>query len=299
VGLAAPHINGDAFSDEVKARTIAAIRRHFGKVDLVVYSLASPRRTDPRTGEIYRSTLKPIGQPFTGKTVQTDRGIVHDITLEPASDEEIRGTVGVMGGADWRLWMEALAEAGVLAEGVKTVAYGYVGPELTWPIYRDGTIGRAKADLEGTADALNVFLKSIGGSAAIAINKAVVTQASAAIPVVPLYLSLLFKIMKEKGLHENCWEQMERLVRDRLYVESLAEGAVDSRGRFRVDDWEMREDVQRSVRELWPAITTENLRELTDFDGYTADFLRLFGFGVGGVDYGEAVDLAVDLEERP
>ncbi|MDR3317162.1 MAG: trans-2-enoyl-CoA reductase family protein [Puniceicoccales bacterium] len=296
-GLRAPSINGDAFSDEIKGRTIDCIRRELGKVDLVIYSLASPRRTDPKTGEIHRSALKPIGQPFTGKTVNTDRGLVHEVTLEPASEEEIRGTVAVMGGDDWKLWMQALLEGNVLAKGARTVAYSYIGPQLTWPIYRDGTIGRAKADLDGAVGEIDKLLTSVGGRAHIAVNKAVVTQASSAIPVVPLYISLLFKVMKEKGIHEGCVQQMGRLFRERLYGKELLPGAVDGLGRLRIDDLEMQPDVQKAVENLWPRITSENLRELSDFDGYAAEFLQLFGFGVEGVDYEAPVEMAKALED--
>lgn len=289
------HINGDAFSDEIKRKTIETIRAHLKQVDLVVYSLAAPRRTNPKTGEVYRSALKPIGAPFTAKTVNTDRAIIHEITLEPATDEEIRGTVNVMGGNDWQLWMEALLEAGVLSHGCKTVAYSYIGPQLTWPIYRDGTIGRAKADLDRTANELQKLLAPIGGEARIAINKAVVTQASSAIPVVPLYISLLFKVMKEKNLHEDCILQMNRLFRKRVYAKAPVPGLIDSAGRWRVDDWEMRPDVQLAVENLWPVVNTENFYALSDFAGYKSDFLYLFGFG-GAVDGRSPVEVDRPLE---
>jgi enoyl-[acyl-carrier protein] reductase/trans-2-enoyl-CoA reductase (NAD+) len=288
-GLVAHSINGDAFSEEIKNRTIDLIRGHFDPIDLVIYSLASPRRTDPH-GVTHRSVLKPIGKPFLGKTVNTDKGTVHDIALEPATEEEIRETVAVMGGEDWQLWMDALAAAGVLAKGVKAVAYSYVGPQLTWPIYRDGTIGRAKADLEEAAKRIGAALSPLGGSAHISYNKAVVTQASAAIPVVPLYISLLFKIMKENGSHEGCIQQMVRLFKDRLY----AGGKVDLL--LRIDEREMDPAVQSEIARRWLSLSTENLAETTDFAGYRSDFLRLFGFAIPGVDYASAVEADVPLK---
>ncbi|MDR2664283.1 MAG: trans-2-enoyl-CoA reductase family protein [Puniceicoccales bacterium] len=292
-GLLVRSVNGDAFSAEIKNKTIELLRNDFPPVDLIIYSLASPRRTDP-AGVTHRSTLKPIGRPFSGKTVQTDSGVVREVVLEPATEEEIAGTVAVMGGADWLLWMEALRKANVLAEGVRTVAYGYVGPELTWPIYRDGTIGRAKGDLEATVAQIDRLLAAIGGRALISINKAVVTQASAAIPVVPLYISLLFKLMKELHSHEDCMDQMLRLFRERLYCRGpLPEGAVDGSGRIRLDERELDPALQRKISDRWPSVSTDNLLELTDFSGYRSDFLRLFGFGVDGVDYGRAARVDV------
>jgi len=293
-GLYAGNINGDAFSDAVKAQAIETIRRDLGTVDLVVYSLAAPRRTDPRTGEVHASVLKPIGRPYTGKTVDVATGNVTEVTLEPATEDEIRGTVAVMGGEDWRMWMDALREAGVLAEGAVTVAYSYVGPAMTRPIYRDGTIGRAKDDLERTAREIDGALRAIGGRAFVSVNKALVTQASSAIPVVPLYISLLFKVMKEKGVHEGTIEQMYRLLAERLYAGG--EVPVDELGRIRIDDLEMREDVQREVEALWQQVNTDNLPRLSDIEGYRADFLRLFGFGFEGVDYEADTDPNVPLE---
>lgn len=280
-GLYARSFNGDAFSKEIKAEVIEAIRADLGQVDFVVYSLASPRRTDPDTGETYKSCLKPIGQSYTAKNLNTDKKVVEPVTLEPASLEDIVHTVKVMGGEDWELWLNALAEAGVLAPGARTVAYSYIGPSLTWPIYRDGTIGRAKSHLEDSAARLNE--KFGAGSAYVSVNKAVVTQASSAIPVVPLYISLLFKDMKQRGLHEGCIEQIQRLFQDHFCA---SEGPqVDEGGRIRIDDWEMREDVQSAVGQVWDQVTTENLDELGDFAGYQAEFLKLFGFGLTGVDY--------------
>jgi enoyl-[acyl-carrier protein] reductase/trans-2-enoyl-CoA reductase (NAD+) len=283
-GLYARSLNGDAFSETIKQQTIQFIRDELGPVDLVVYSLASPRRVHPRTGVVHRSVLKPIGQPYTNKTVDTDLGIVSDITIEPATKEEIADTVAVMGGEDWELWMQALQMAGLLAPGATSVAYSYVGPEVTWPIYRNGTIGLAKNDLERAARRIDAQLKAHGyGRAFVSINKALVTQASSAIPVVPLYISLLYKIMKAQGTHEGCIEQIQRLFSTQMYHGSALD--FDGGGRVRLDDREMRPEVQRQIVELWPQITTETLDELTDIQGYRTDFLKLFGFGLAGVDY--------------
>lgn len=287
-GLYAKSINGDAFSDEIKQQTIETIKADLGEVDLVVYSLASPRRTDPKTGETYKSCLKPIGQTFTNRTLDTDKGEVTEVSIEPATQEEIDHTVKVMGGEDWELWMAALAEAGVLASGAKTVAYSYIGPEITWPVYTNGTIGTAKKDVERAAAAIT---KAYDCEAYVSVNKAVVTQASSAIPVVPLYISILFKVMKAKGTHEDCIEQMVRLLNDRLYGEDLQ---LDDEGRIRVDDWEMAEEVQSAVAEVWPKISTDSLNELSDYAGYQEDFLALFGFGLLGVEYDADVEV-----ERP
>jgi enoyl-[acyl-carrier protein] reductase/trans-2-enoyl-CoA reductase (NAD+) len=286
--------NGDAFSNEIKQQTIQLIREQLGKIDLVVYSIASPRRTHPETGETFTSVLKPIGQSFTDKTVNTTNGEVTDISIEPSTDEEIRQTVAVMGGEDWEMWLNALQVADVLAEGVQTVAYSYIGPEVTHAIYRSGTIGQAKEDLEATAHRINKQLSHFGGRAFVSVNKALVTQASSAIPVVPLYISILYKIMKAKGIHEGTIEQMYRLQADRLY--SSGNTAIDSEGRIRIDDWEMREDVQAEVNSLWNRITTETLPELTDIEGYREDFLRLFGFGFANIDYDADVDPNVQLD---
>ena len=282
-GLYAKSINGDAFSDAIKAQTIAMIKADLGQVDAVIYSLASPRRTHPKTGETAKSTLKPVGAPFTAKTVDTDKGTVNDITIEPANEQEIADTVSVMGGEDWEMWIDALLAAGVLAEGATTVSYSYIGPEVTWAIYRNGTIGRAKADLEARAKQIAEKLQKQNGRAFVSINKALVTQASSAIPVVPLYISLLYKVMKEKNLHEGCIEQVYRLFAERLY--HGASPRLDSEGRIRIDDWEMREDVQKAVAVVWPTVTTENLKQVSDIDGYRAEFLKLFGFGFPAVDY--------------
>jgi enoyl-[acyl-carrier protein] reductase/trans-2-enoyl-CoA reductase (NAD+) len=282
-GLYAKSLNGDAFSDAVKAQVADLIRADLGQVDAVIYSLASPRRLHPRTGVLHKSVLKPVGAPFTNKTVDTDRGTVGEITIEPATEQEVADTVAVMGGEDWELWIEALAAAGVLAPGATTLAYSYLGPELTNAIYRRGTIGAAKDHLEATATRLHARLAPTGGRALVSVNKALVTQASSAIPVVPLYISLLYKVMKAHGLHEGCIEQIQR-----LFAERLAAGAdprPDAQGRVRIDDWEMRDDIQREVAALWPQVTTENLAELSDLAGYRAEFLALFGFGLPGVDY--------------
>ncbi|MCB1095187.1 MAG: trans-2-enoyl-CoA reductase family protein [Verrucomicrobiae bacterium] len=284
-GLYARSFNGDAFSNEMKAQVIDAIKRDLGQVDMVIYSLASPRRTDPADGETYKSCLKPIGASFTQKTVNTDKAEVEMITIEPATDEEIAHTTKVMGGEDWELWMNALADAGVLADGARTIAYSYIGPELTFPVYTNGTIGRAKEHLEQSAARLNAKFGS--DTAWVSVNKALVTQASSAIPVVPLYISLLYKEMKKRGNHEGCIEQIHRLFADRL---SSSNVPVDEKGRIRIDDWEMQNDVQATVAKLWEEVSTENLSEISDFAGYQSEFLRLFGFGIGGVDYNAETD---------
>jgi enoyl-[acyl-carrier protein] reductase/trans-2-enoyl-CoA reductase (NAD+) len=289
-GLYARSFNGDAFSDAMKAEVIDAIKADLGQVDCVVYSLASPRRTDPKTGEVYKSVLKPIGNAYTNKNLNTSSGVVNEVTLEPAQGDDVEQTVAVMGGEDWEMWMDALQAAGVLAEGVQTVAYSYIGPEVTWPIYKNGTIGRAKEDLERVQRALDQKLASRSGKAWVSVNKALVTQASSAIPVVPLYISLLYKVMKAEGTHEDCIEQMDRLFRDRLYS---GNPQPDAEGRIRVDDWEMTPAVQELVGERWKQVNTENLAELGDFEGYQSSFLRLFGFGLEGVDYAADTDPAI------
>ena len=294
-GLYASNINGDAFSQEIKDQAIERIRSNMGKIDLVVYSLAAPRRTDPKTGETYRSTLKPIGSDYSNKYLDTDKKTIQEATLEAATDEDIHNTVKVMGGEDWELWIQALKEAGLLADGCKTVAYDYIGPQVTWPIYKDGTIGRAKIDLRRAKDAISESLQPIGGQALISVNKAVVTQASSAIPGVNLYITILFKIMKDLGGHEGCIEQMTRLFADRLYRPDRSI-PLDDLGLIRMDDWEMEAKIQDAVTEVWPKVTTETVDELTDFDGYQEEFLRLFGFGVKGVDYEADVDPVVDFD---
>jgi len=288
-GLFAKSLNGDAFSHEMKQQAIDIIKAEMGKIDLVVYSLASPRRTDPDSGETYKSVLKTTGGDFTNKTLNTDKGEVEMVTIGASNEEEIADTIKVMGGDDWELWMNALADAGVLADGVKTVAYSYIGPELTWPIYKDGTIGQAKKDVEKAAERIGQKLDSdfAGGKAWVSVNKALVTQASSAIPVVPLYISILYKEMKAKGLHEGCIEQIQRLFTERMYADSCP---VDEAGRIRIDDWEMRDDIQATVAEAWETISTESINDQSDFTGYQQEFLKLFGFGVDGVDYDADTD---------
>lgn len=281
-------INGDAFSDEIKEQTVSTIREDLGDVDLVVYSLASPRRTHPRTGVQYTSVLKTVGEPYTGKTVDIHTGVVSEVCIEPATDGEIDNTVAVMGGEDWDLWIQALEAADVLAEGARTVAFTYVGPELTRPVYGDGTIGRAKIHLEATARELDGRLRKRNGRAYISANKAVVTQSSAAVPVVSLYISLLYKVMKEKQIHEGCIEQMYRLLKDRLYAGPTV--PTDESGRIRIDDLELREDVQTRIHSLWQSVNTENLEAISDVRVFREEFLKLFGFGLPSVDYAADVD---------
>jgi len=282
-GLYAKSINGDAFSNEIKQQTIDLIKADLGQIDLVIYSLASPVRLNPNTGVLHRSVLKPIGSSFTNKTVDFHTGIVSNISIEPCNEDDIANTVAVMGGEDWSMWMEDLKAANLLAPGAKTVAYSYIGPSLTEAVYRKGTIGRAKDHLEATAFSITDSLKSIGGNAFVSVNKALVTQASSAIPVIPLYISLLYKIMKEEGIHEGCIEQIQRLYQNRLYAGS--EIPTDEKGRIRIDDWEMRPDVQEKVAKLWEQATTETLPAIGDLEGYRKDFHNLFGFGFEGVNY--------------
>ena len=281
-GLYAYTINGDAFSTAIKDQTIAKIKADLGKIDLVVYSLASPRRTDPVTGQVYSSVLKPIGSAHTSKNLNTDKLTINELTLAPATEEEIANTVKVMGGEDWGLWIEALQAADLLAEGAKTVAYTYLGDKLTWPIYGQATIGKAKEDLDRASKALNEKLKSIHGSANVAVLKALVTQASSAIPLMPLYLSILFKIMKAEGTDEHCIEQIERLFSECLYTDTPR---IDEANRYRVDEKELEPHVQSQVEAIWEAVTEENIAELADYKAYSSDFLKLFGFGIDGIDY--------------
>lgn len=289
VNLYAKSINGDAFSNEIKQQTIDLIKADLGQVDLVIYSLAAPRRTDPQTGVTYSSTLKTVGDTFTSKTVDPIRSEVKEVTIEPAAEEDIEQTVRVMGGDDWMLWMDALHDSGVLAEDAMTVAYSYIGPELTHAVYKNGTIGRAKDHLQATADALNTKMQSWGqGRAFISVNKSVVTQASSAIPVVPLYISILFKLMKEKGTHEGCIEQIYRLYRDFLYNPNGIQ--TDEAGRIRIDDLEMDSEIQSQVSDIWNNVDTSSLKTLTDLDGYVDDFYHLFGFNREDVDYAADVD---------
>ncbi|RZK41435.1 MAG: trans-2-enoyl-CoA reductase family protein [Pedobacter sp.] len=282
-GLYAKSINGDAFSNEIKQQTIDLIKTDLGQIDLVIYSLASPVRTNPNTGVTHRSVLKPIGGSYTNKTVDFHTGIVSEVSIEPANEDEIENTVAVMGGEDWEMWIDALKAENLLADGFTTVAYSYIGPAVTEPVYRKGTIGRAKDHLESTAFTISDKLSDVKGKAYVSVNKALVTQASSAIPVIPLYISLLYKIMKEEGIHEGCIEQIQRLFKNRLY--SGGEVPVDEKGRIRIDDWEMRDDVQERVAALWEESTTENLPTIGDLAGYKTDFLNLFGFDVAEVDY--------------
>jgi len=282
-GLYAKSINGDAFSNEIKQQTIDLIKADLGQIDLVIYSLASPVRLNPNTGILHRSVLKQIGSTFKNKTVDFHTGNVTEVSIEPANQEDIDNTVVVMGGEDWQMWMNALNEAGVLANDALTLAYSYIGPEVTEAVYRKGTIGRAKDHLEATAFEITKQLESVNCKAYVSVNKALVTQASSAIPVIPLYISLLYKIMKEDGIHEGCIEQIQRLFEHRLY--SGSEIPTDDKGRIRIDDWEMRDDVQEKVAKLWKEATTESLPKIGDLKGYTSDFHNLFGFGFDGVDY--------------
>ena len=289
-GLSAVDVNGDAFSNECKEEVVKRAKETGGPFDLVVYSLASPRRTDPADGNTYRACLKPIGAVYKNKTLDTDRKEVKEVTIDPASEQEVADTRKVMGGEDWKAWTDLLLAESLLAPGCLNLAYSYIGPEVTWPIYRNGTIGKAKEHLEDSASAISEKMKAAGcGGAYVSVNKAVVTQASSAIPVVPLYVSMLFKIMGELGTHEGCIEQTSRLFSDRLY--GPKEGIeLDDKGRIRLDDWEMEPEVQSRIVELWPQVCTENLRELTSFDKYQKDFLSLFGFGHPSVDYEAEVD---------
>ncbi len=293
-GLYAKSINGDAFSEEVKKKAIDLIKSDLGKVDLVIYSLASPVRTHPVTGVTHRSVLKPIGNIYTNKTVDFHTGIVSTISIDPCSEDDITNTVAVMGGEDWEMWIDALIEADALTNNAMTIAYSYIGPSLTETVYRKGTIGKAKDHLEATAFKISDKLKSIHGKAYVSVNKALVTQASSAIPVIPLYISLLYKVMKEKGIHEGCIEQIQRLFKERLFTGK--EIPTDEKGRIRIDDWEMREDVQKKIAEIWPQASTESLPGIGDLPGYKSDFLNLFGFEFSGVNYSEDVNENIAIE---
>lgn len=291
-GLYAKSLNGDAFSDDVKERTIATIKEDLGQIDLVIYSLAAPRRQHPKTGEVFNSTLKPVGKDITMQGVNTDKEEIQEFSLEAANAQEIADTVAVMGGEDWAMWMDALGTAGVLAEGAKTTAFTYIGEKMTWDLYWDGTIGMAKKDLDSRVLSIRETLAVNGGDARVSVLKAVVTQASSAIPVMPLYLAILFKEMKLEGTHEGCIEQLYRLFTECLYNDSPR---TDEEGRLRVDELEMRPEVQDRVAAVWAQITTENLSELTDFAGYKHEFLRLFGFQMEGVDYDAEVNPEVAI----
>ncbi|MEO8253146.1 MAG: enoyl-ACP reductase FabV [Flavobacterium sp.] len=294
VGLYAKSINGDAFSNEIKRETLDLIKADLDQVDLIIYSLASPVRTNPNTGVLHRSTLKPIGNKFTNKTVDFHTGKVSEVSIEPATGDDIENTIAVMGGEDWAMWIDALKAENLLAPGAITVAYSYIGPSVTEAVYRKGTIGRAKDHLEATAFEISDSLADIDGKAYVSVNKALVTQASSAIPVIPLYISLLYKIMKAEGVHEGCIEQIQRLYQQRLFTG--AEVPVDEKGRIRIDDWEMREDIQAKVAQLWDEAVTENLAEIGDLEGYRKDFYNLFGFDVAGVDYKAEADEMVQVE---
>jgi enoyl-[acyl-carrier protein] reductase/trans-2-enoyl-CoA reductase (NAD+) len=292
-GLYAKSINGDAFSDAIKQKTIDTIKADLGQVDLVVYSLASPRRQHPKTGVVHNSTLKPIGQDVVQRGIDTDKEAIKEVSLTAASQEEIDNTVAVMGGEDWQMWIDALDAAGVLATGAKTTAFTYVGEKITWDIYWHGTIGAAKKDLDKRVIDIRKKLAAHGGDARVSVLKAVVTQASSAIPIMPLYLSLLFKVMKADGSHEGCIEQVDGLFRNSLYN---AAPQLDAEGRLRADGLEMRPQIQDQVAALWPQVTSDNIDALTDFKGYKQEFLRLFGFEVDGVDYDAEVDPVVPIK---
>jgi len=292
-GIKSVSVNGDAFSDEIKEKVVDISKKEFEPFDLVVYSIASPRRTHPKTGKVYSSVLKPIGKSYDGRTLNTDKVEIQDVHLEAATDEEIEGTVAVMGGQDWEMWMNRLKEEGLLAQGCQTVSYTYIGTELTWAIYWEGSIGQAKDDLDKTSARLNKWLEPMDGKSYVSVMKSLVTQASSAIPVVPLYISILYKIMKEKGSHEGGIEQVDRMFRDRLYS---GNSQMDNEGRLRLDDWEMDDEVQSKVNEVWPLVKTENIYQLTDYVGYREEFLRLFGFGFEGVDYEADVNPNVRFE---
>jgi enoyl-[acyl-carrier protein] reductase/trans-2-enoyl-CoA reductase (NAD+) len=289
-GLRAFSLNADAFADATKRETADLLRREMAPVDLVIYSLASPKRTHPRTGEVFNSVLKPIGREYSSRTIDLDSQCVTGVTIPPATEKEIEDTIAVMGGEDWRMWIEALLDQDLLARGARTLAYSYIGPQLTWPIYRDGTIGLAKKHLDSTAASLDhLLLQRLGGHAWIAVNKAIVTQASAAIPVVPLYMGILRKVMQGKNLEEGAIEQMRRLFTD--FLAASPESKLDDSRRLRLDDREMRPDVQEAVSAVWPLVTTENLAQFTDFAGFQRDFRNLFGFEVDGVDYAQPVEI--------
>lgn len=292
-GLYTKNFNGDAFSHEAKRKVIDAIKQDMGQVDLVIYSLAAPVRKMPDTGEVVRSALKPIGSPFRANAIDTNRDTVISAEIEPASEEEIESTVKVMGGQDWELWLSALDQAGVLADGCQTTAYSYIGTDITWPIYWHGTLGRAKQDLERAAHAINARMREKGGRAVVSMLKSVVTQASSAIPMMPLYLSIVMNVMRKQGLHEGCVEQIDRLFSTGLYGQ---DAVVDEQGRIRMDDWELRDDVQETCRQLWPQVTSENLFELTDYALYKEEFMKLFGFGFENVDYSADVDPRVEFD---
>ncbi|GAA3895096.1 enoyl-[acyl-carrier-protein] reductase FabV [Halomonas cibimaris] len=293
-GLYSKAINGDAFSHEAREKAIELIKQDLGEVDLVVYSLASPVRKLPDSGEVKRSALKPIGEVYRATAIDTNKDAIIETEVEPATQQEIDDTVDVMGGEDWELWIKALDEAGVLAEGAKSVAFSYIGTEITWPIYWHGALGRAKEDLDRAAGEIDKRLRQHGGGANVAVLKSVVTQASAAIPVMPLYIAMVYRIMKEEGLHEGTIDQLNRLFAERLYADGAVE--TDEQGRLRLDDWELRDDVQQSCKALWPEVTTDNLFEITDYSGYKHEFLKLFGFERSDVDYDADVSPVAEFD---
>jgi enoyl-[acyl-carrier protein] reductase/trans-2-enoyl-CoA reductase (NAD+) len=297
-GLYSKSLNGDAFSHEMKQAVIETIKADLGQIDMVVYSLASPVRKMPETGELVRSSLKPMGETYTATAVDTNKDILIEASIEPATDEEIENTVTVMGGQDWELWINALADAGVLADGCKTVAYSYIGTEITWPIYWHGALGKAKMDLDRASRELNDKLASINGTANVSVLKSVITQASAAIPVMPLYIAMVFKKMREEGVHEGCIQQIFRMFSQRLYKNDGTLPDVDSENRLRLDDWELRDDIQQHCQDLWSKVTNENLRDVTDYQEYKDDFMKLFGFGVDGVDYTIDVNPVVEFDVK-
>ncbi|MGF1729804.1 enoyl-ACP reductase FabV [Photobacterium kasasachensis] len=295
-GLYSKSLNGDAFSHEAKQKVIDLIKEDLGQIDMVVYSLASPVRKMPETGEVVRSTLKPMGETYTATAVDTNKDVLIEASIEPANEQEVADTVTVMGGQDWELWINALSEAGVLADGCKTVAYSYIGTEITWPIYWHGALGQAKMDLDRAATELNNKLSATGGAANVAVLKSVVTQASSAIPVMPLYIAMVFKKMREEGVHEGCMEQIHRMFTQRLYKADGSAAEVDAENRLRLDDWELREDIQKHCRDLWPNVTNENLFEVADYQEYKDEFLKLFGFGIESVDYDADVNPLVEFD---
>ncbi len=295
-GLYAKSINGDAFSNEARDQVIQLIKDDLGEIDMVVYSLASPVRKMPDSGEVIRSVLKPIGETYHSTAIDTSRDAIINAEIEPANEAEIADTVTVMGGEDWELWINALSDAGVLADNARTVAYSYIGSDITWPIYWHGALGKAKEDVDRAAHALNTKLAAKGGGANVAVLKSVVTQASSAIPVMPLYLSMVFKVMRQEGIHEGCMDQIYRLFAERLYNNLNPAELVDDSNRLRLDDWELREDVQQACRDLWPQITSENLFETSDYQLYKNEFLKLFGFGIDGIDYEADVDPLIDFK---
>ncbi|MEC6822200.1 enoyl-ACP reductase FabV [Photobacterium piscicola] len=295
-GLYSKSLNGDAFSNEAKQKTIDLIKQDLGQIDMVIYSLASPVRKLPETGEVIRSCLKPMGETYTTTAVDTNKNVLIETSIEPATEQEVEDTVTVMGGQDWELWIDALANADVLADGCKTVAFSYIGTELTWPIYWHGALGKAKMDLDRAAKELNTKLSATGGSANVAVLKSVVTQASSAIPVMPLYIAMVFKKMREEGVHEGCMEQILRMFKQRLYKEDGTAPDVDAENRLRLDDWELREDIQQHCRDLWSTVTNDNLYDVADYQQYKDEFLKLFGFGVDGIDYDADVNPVVDFD---